>query len=95
MFRALVYTILGLFVLAVIRMIMSTLQRGVGEMFQSETRGGESGSQSRQPSQAARGPLKRDPVCGTFVPSDASFHKVVNGETLYFCSSECRDKYPA
>ena len=94
MFRALVYTILGLFILAVVRMIMSTLQRGVGEMFQAETRGRSAGD-ARHPQQTAGGPLKRDPVCGTFVPSDASVHKVVSGETLYFRSTECRDKYPS
>lgn len=93
MFRALIYTILGLFVLAVVRMLMSTIQRGVGEMFQSEIKSSSSdGGRRAAPS---GGPLKRDPVCGTFVPSDASLHKVVNGETLYFCSPECRDKYAA
>jgi YHS domain-containing protein len=39
------------------------------------------------------GELKKDPVCGTFVSSEASVTKRVNGETLHFCSLACRDKY--
>jgi len=41
------------------------------------------------------GELKRDPVCGTYIANSNSVRKVVNGETLYFCSPECRDKYPS
>jgi YHS domain-containing protein len=37
--------------------------------------------------------LKRDPVCGTFVSPAVSLSRTLNGETLYFCSAECRDRY--
>jgi YHS domain-containing protein len=37
--------------------------------------------------------LKRDPVCGTFVPMSTQFQKTVGGEAKYFCSAECRDKF--
>jgi YHS domain-containing protein len=39
--------------------------------------------------------LKKDPVCGTYVSASASVSRVVHGEVVYFCSKECRDKYPA
>jgi YHS domain-containing protein len=92
MFRALVYTILGIFVLAVIRMIASTVSRGVAELFRES--GTESAAAGHPPS-GGGGALKRDPVCGTYVPADNSVRKVVAGEVLHFCSPECRDKYPA
>lgn len=41
------------------------------------------------------GELRKDPVCGTFVPVSSAVKRTVNGETLYFCSTECRDRYPA
>jgi YHS domain-containing protein len=39
------------------------------------------------------GELKKDPVCGTYVSAATSLTRKVDGETLHFCSAECRDKY--
>ncbi|MDQ2900999.1 MAG: hypothetical protein M3Y07_14560 [Acidobacteriota bacterium] len=39
--------------------------------------------------------LRKDPVCGTFIPIDSSLHKTVNGEVMYFCSVDCRDRFKA
>jgi uncharacterized protein len=39
------------------------------------------------------GQLVRDPQCGTYVPMSTSVHLVSGGQTLYFCSVECRDAY--
>jgi len=41
----------------------------------------------------AGGELKKDPVCGTYVSATTSLTRIVNGRVLYFCSSQCRDKY--
>jgi len=41
------------------------------------------------------GELKKDPVCGTYVSEDTSVTKRVDGQTVYFCSAACRDKYRA
>lgn len=45
------------------------------------------------PTVSAGGELKKDPVCGTYVSTDASVSKKINGQTVYFCSPACRDKY--
>ena len=37
--------------------------------------------------------LARDPVCGTHVPVDAALSLTANGETRYFCSEQCRDRF--
>ena len=41
----------------------------------------------------AGGELKKDPVCGTYVSTATSLSQRVNGQLVYFCSPECRDKY--
>ena len=41
------------------------------------------------------GELKKDPVCGTYVPVGASLTRTVKGQVLHFCSKECRDRYTA
>jgi hypothetical protein len=70
-------------------MFASIVTKGVGEMFQAADRPAQ-----KPPAGPASGPLKRDPVCGTYIPVDNSVRKSVNGEVLYFCSPDCRDKYP-
>jgi YHS domain-containing protein len=39
------------------------------------------------------GELRKDPVCGTFVPISTSVKRIIRGETVYFCSADCRDRY--
>ena len=50
-------------------------------------------SSSDMPTSA--GELRKDPVCGTFIPIGTSLKKTVNGETVHFCSADCRDKFKA
>jgi YHS domain-containing protein len=37
--------------------------------------------------------LVRDSVCNTFVPRDTALVLKASGETLYFCSPECRSRH--
>lgn len=50
-------------------------------------------SETRPVDVPAGGELKKDPVCGTYVSTAASLSRTVRGETVYFCSAECRDKF--
>ena len=45
------------------------------------------------PPVSAGGELKKDPVCGTYVSTQGSVTRNVNGQLVYFCSAQCRDKY--
>ena len=69
---------------------MNLIARGLSDLTKPQSSGNNQSS-----SVATGGELKRDPVCGTYIASSNSVRKIVNGETLYFCSPECRDKYPA
>ncbi len=69
----------------------------VSRLFRSLVAGFRSGSprvaaEPPRPVQAG-GELKKDPVCGTYVSTAASLTRKVNGQLVYFCSEECRDKY--
>lgn len=37
--------------------------------------------------------MVKDPFCETYFPQRQGIRGVINGETHYFCSTECRDKY--
>ena len=39
--------------------------------------------------------LVEDPVCKTCIPKKQAIKLSENEETVYFCSSDCRDKYQA
>jgi YHS domain-containing protein len=39
--------------------------------------------------------LVRDPQCGTYVAETSAIAARQGGETLHFCSEDCRDKYLA
>ncbi len=47
----------------------------------------------KRPTVPTGGELKKDPVCGTFISTSSAVQKAVHGETYYFCSPECRDKF--
>ncbi|MGD0500144.1 MAG: hypothetical protein ABSC23_17105 [Bryobacteraceae bacterium] len=49
----------------------------------------------QQPPLPSGGELKKDPVCGTYVSTAASVTRTVGGQVIYFCSTQCRDKYGA
>ena len=52
------------------------------------------GGTTKQRSQrAAAMKMVRDPVCGTFVTPNESFVFRSSGETHYFCSVDCRERF--
>ena len=88
MLRIVLFLLIGIFLITLIRMFLHVILKGMGEMMNTGT-----APPQRPPAPPSSGELKRDPVCGTFVPSNTTFQKTVRGESHHFCSAECRDKY--
>ena len=42
---------------------------------------------------ASAGELRKDPVCETYISVPSPWAKLVKGETVYFCSRECKDRF--
>jgi len=93
MFRAILYLIGFMLIMSVIRSVLGIIGKAFnGLSSTSSPQAGASGS--RPPSSASSGgELKKDPVCGTFISTATAFQKFSNGQTYYFCSTECRDKF--
>jgi YHS domain-containing protein len=95
MFRVILYLIFTVILISVLRAVMGIIAKGFGELM------GPRPTQSGQSSQSAgrqvplTGELKKDPACGTYISAATSIHEKVGGETFYFCSKQCRDKYVA
>lgn len=75
-------TVFQLVLAGIILYLLIVLIRG-GRRGKATTRGG-----SRQPEE-----MKRDPVCGTFIPQSQALQLVEKNHTYYFCSRECLEKY--
>ena len=79
--------LLPLFVLFLVRAILRSI-------FASARSFSQTPSQPQQPQAVSTGgELKKDPVCGTYVSTSGSLSRTVNGQQVYFCSVQCRDKY--
>ena len=90
MFRGILYLVIGLLVLTLVRSIVGIITKGFADLFTQ----GEASAPSRGPSApSSGGELKKDPVCGTFISPKTAFQKAAGGQTYYFCSTACRDKF--
>ncbi len=88
MLRSLVYLILTIVVITLLRAFIGLIGKAVGQLFQPT-------APSRNPPGGAAfgGELKKDPVCGVFVSAANALKKTSGGETVYFCSETCLNKF--
>ena len=87
MLRAIAYLIASVLVISVVRSILGIVLKGFADLFHPAP------PQKGPPTVPAGGELKKDPVCGTFISTATAIQKRLGGETYYFCSAECRDKF--
>jgi len=79
--------------ITVIRSVIGILLKALVSGLQQSSPATSPGGGPPRPPMPVTGELKRDPVCGTYVAAGSSVRRTVRGEELYFCSTECRDKY--
>ncbi len=90
LFRALFYLILSILAISVLRGVIGFL----ASLFTNATVGPERRDSAQRPKEAVKAEaLKKDPVCGTFVAPSTAVRKDRDGQTYYFCSPACRDKF--
>jgi YHS domain-containing protein len=91
MFRV-IFWLLGLVVIiSLLRGVIGIIFKGLGELMNPR----QPGAQRPQSQVPLSGELKKDPACGTYIAAATSIHETVGGETFYFCSKQCRDRYVA
>lgn len=94
MFRAIVYLIGFMLIMSVIRSVLGIIGKAFSGLSNTSSPQKTGASSSRSPSNPSPvGELKKDPVCGTFISTATAFQKFSQGQTYYFCSTECRDKF--
>lgn len=93
MLRFIVFVISMILGITVIRSVIGILLRAVVSGLQQPTSASSPGTAQPQPPMPISGELRRDPVCGTYVAPGSSVRQTVRGQDVYFCSTECRDRY--
>jgi hypothetical protein len=94
LFRALYWLILAILVITVLRGVLGFLAR----MFFNAAAGPGRPQGAPQKAPGKSDPLKpeslkKDPVCGTFVAPSSALQKERDGQTYFFCSKECLDRF--
>jgi uncharacterized protein len=90
MLRLISYLLISVVLISILRMVIGVVTKAAAGFFSQPKPGSASAAASNV---RAGGELKRDPVCGTFVPVENSVRKTAGGEVVYFCSEACRDKH--
>jgi YHS domain-containing protein len=105
MLRTVVELIVGLVIAYFIRSVLAILVKaftGSASGPTGHTRNSQAANQRpgnpyagapAPPSSPQASELKKDPVCGTFVSTAVALQKNAGGQTYYFCSADCRDKF--
>jgi YHS domain-containing protein len=92
MFRFGLYLLVFLVAISVLRSVLAIISKAVSGLSSSSSpQAGAPGSRPSSP--PSGGELKKDPVCGTFISTATAFQKSAGGQTYYFCSTQCRDKF--
>lgn len=89
MIRFVLILLASILLITVVRSIVGVLMKAFAELVNPSS----SPVATKRPEVPVSGELKRDPVCSTFVSAATPFRKVVDGQTFYFCSENCRSRY--
>jgi YHS domain-containing protein len=96
MFRVISYLLLTVVAISVLKSIVGIVLKGVAQAMKGSSSGPGARSSNQAPNQVPlTGELKKDPVCGTYIAAASSIKETVAGQTIHFCSAQCRDKYVA
>ena len=93
MFKAILYLLFAVILISFLRGVIGIIFKGFTSLATPK-----SSSPARETSEnqvPLSGELKKDPACGTYISAATSLKETVSGQTFYFCSKQCRDKYVA
>lgn len=91
--RVLLEAVIAVLTITVMRSVVGIVAKGVSDLFRPSGTAPPANAKPREAPRPIAEELKKDPVCGTFIAPSTAVRKVLGGETYYFCSAQCRDKF--
>lgn len=92
MIRAILYALISIFAITFVRMVMGIIMKGFGDAVNENTPQAGRSSPRSSGKVPTSGELKGCKVCGTYVLASAAKTSVVEGQTFYYCSDDCKSK---
>jgi hypothetical protein len=89
MLRMIAYLLMTILVVTVLRTVIGVVMKGLSGAFSSPD---NTPAQRQSAEVPAAGELRKDPVCGVYVPTTTAFKRTTKGETVYYCSEACQKK---
>jgi YHS domain-containing protein len=87
MIRTVLFLLLAILLITLLRGIVGIVGKGIASLAQPKP-------PARRPGDSpTHDELKRDPVCGIYVPAATAIKRTVDGETVHFCSEDCAGRY--
>lgn len=93
MFRFILWLLGIVVMISVLRSVIGIIFKGLGQVLNQQAN--QQAGQRPRGQVPLSGELKKDPACGTYIAAATSLKETLGGETFYFCSKQCRDKYVA
>lgn len=91
MFRVIYYLLFAVFLITLLRGFIGLIFKGITHLVNPSA----ASQEPKAPTVPLSGELKKDPSCGIYISAATSLKENVAGQTFYFCSKACRDKYVA
>ncbi len=89
MWRAVATLIEWMFLFVIVRSVINSVVR----FFRSTSEAATPPVRTQPGELHSAGELRKDPVCETYISVPSPWAKLVKGETVYFCSKECRERF--
>ena len=97
MLRLIAAILATIFAISILRAVIGLVMKAFANMVGPDLARASPQGEPQPPSStaSATSELKKDPVCGTYVLAATAVKKTSGGQTIYFCSTDCRDKHSA
>jgi YHS domain-containing protein len=92
-FRTIFELLVTIILIVAARSLLGGVMRGLSGSQSPRATSQNRSSASQENGPQLNGHLHRDPVCGTFVAETTRFQRQIGGQTIYYCSSDCREKH--
>lgn len=88
-FRFILYLLLAVIGISLLRSVIGVIGKAIGGFVSGEV------EDQDKKTRTVGGVLRKDPVCGTYVPESGSPSLQRDGVTYFFCSETCKSKFQA
>lgn len=87
MIRTVLFLLLAILIITLLRGIIGIVGKGIASLAEPKQ------PARRRGDAEPHDELKRDPVCGIYIPAGTAVKRIVDGDTVHFCSEDCAGRY--